>query len=294
MKKVIIFLPLAKASVDRDFFETYSQAKTYLMAKMEDLPFKFQILEYYCHTFPIDANRNECAARFVEGVPIANGGVFRADISIWLDTDHTIPMDSLFTLLKHDRPVMLGVYYLKVSKPDHPFYPVLFRARKDKEGLYKAVMEFPQDKLFQVDMAGMGCACIKREVFEKLEMPYFKYMRHPMGSSNTESQWKNESGIDDVSEDVWFWKQVREKTSYPILVDPNVQLGHIGKMIFDKNMYKGWINQYKARLLQEFGEDEFNKRWNEMAVAEPYKELILHEPSKGFKGQRRTSKVNTA
>jgi hypothetical protein len=290
MRKVIIFLPLAKGSVDREFFESYSQAKTYLFSKATDLPFQFQLVEYYAHTFPIDANRNECAVRFLEGIPM-QGGVYKADTSIWLDTDHTVPQDTFYRLLAHDRPIVLGIYYLKVTHPDKPFYPVIFKAREDAPGLYKAIMDFPEDKLFEIDMAGMGCACIKREVFEKLERPYFKYMQHPTGSSDPHSQWKHESGIEDVTEDVWFWKNVKEKTPWPILVDPQIQLGHLGKMIFDKYMYRGWLATYKQRLIEQYGEVVFEKKWNEFAVATPYKEIKI-EPVKGSKRSARLSKVS--
>ena len=276
-KKVMIFLPLAKQSIDTEFFETYNRAKTYLYEKAKELPFEIQVLEYYAHTFPIDALRNECAMRMVEGIPLKGGMIFKPDVSIWLDTDHSIPTETLFNLLRHDRPIVLGVYYIKAPKRNMPIYPVLFRKREDVEGLYKAVMEFPEYQLFEVDMAGMGCACIKREVFEKLEMPFFKYMRHPQGSSNPESDWKNNVGIEDVSEDVWFWKQVKDKTNYPILVDPTIRLGHIGRMIFDSNMYDAYLAQYKKVMVEKHGEDTFRQQWSINAIAEPYKEVKIYD-----------------
>ena len=274
VKKLIIFLPLAKASIDRDFFETYSRAKTFLIEKMPDLPFDIQFMEYYSHTFPIDANRNECVNRILEGIPIKGGRIFKPDISIWLDTDHTIPHDTMVRMLMHDRPIILGVYYIKAPKRDLPYYPVLFRKREDAEGLYKACMEFPKNRLFEVDMAGMGAACITREVFEKLDPPFFKYMKHPVGSSSPESDWKNEKGIEDVSEDVWFWKQVKEKTPYPILVDPEIQFGHIGKMIFDEHMYNSYLDGYK-RIMQEKNGDKFAEQWQTNAVVGPYVEVKI-------------------
>ena len=259
-RKVIIFLPLAKSSVDTEFFENYIMAKTYLMHHADELPWEIELMEYFCHTFPIDANRNECATRFIEGMPISGQRVWRADFSIWLDTDHTIPIDTLFKLLKHDRPIMLGVYYTKAKSRGQPFYPVIFKRREDTKDLFKAVMEFPEKDIFEIDFAGMGCACIKREVFEKLDRPYFKYMRHPKGTAAKDSDWKHESEIEDISEDRWFWDQVKDKTEYPILVDPTVQFGHIGKMIFDSHMYKAWLETYKQRLIEEHGQEKFDDK----------------------------------
>lgn len=275
MKKVIIFLPLAKNSIDREFFESYTIAKTFLLQRVRDLPYgDIQLLEYFAHTFPIDANRNECGRRFLEGIGLKGGSVYKPDISIWIDTDHKLPPDTLFRLLMHDRPIMLGVYYIKSKDADQPFYPVLFRKREDRDDLFKAVMEYPVHQLFEVDFAGMGCACIHREIFEKLEYPYFKYLRHPAGSNSPESEWKNENDIQDVSEDRYFWDQVRAKVNHPILVDPEIQLGHIGRMIFDKTMYDSWLHQYKKVMIENLGEEKFNERWNVNAIAQPYKEII--------------------
>lgn len=272
IKRLIIFLPVAKASLDTDFVVSYNQAYRYLTSHSDELPWQLEIMEYYCSTFPIDANRNECAVRFIEGVPIEGQRVWRADVSIWLDTDHNMDNDALYRLLMHDEPIMLGVYYLKTKSPDQPFYPVLFRRNEGKKDLFKAVMEFPEEDVFEVDFAGMGAACIKREVFEEIDSPYFAYSKHPLRTSAQDSEFKHNADIRDVSEDKWFWDQVKDKTDYKILVDPKVQFGHIGKMIFDKYMYRGWLSQYKERLKREYGEDKYKKLWDRMAIAEAYRE----------------------
>ncbi len=272
IKNVMIFLPVAKTSVPVEFFISFQNAEKYLMSHADELPFEIRSIVYFEKTFPIDANRNICAERVIEGIVLEDGKtIFRPDISLWIDTDHELPIDSLFRLLNHDKPIMLGVYYIKVPRNDKPFYPVLFKRREDKPELYKAVMEFPEEEVFEVDFAGMGAACIHREVFEKLERPYFKYMRHPKGSSAYDSHWKNEHEIDDVSEDRWFWDQVKAKTDYPILVDPKVQFGHIGQFIYDKYMYNAWRDGYKKRLIEEHGQKKFEEKWEVMGKAGPYR-----------------------
>jgi len=127
-KNVVIFLPLAKESVDRDFFESFNIAKSVLIANMDKLPFQLgAVIDYYCHTFPIDANRNECAWRAIDGIKTKNGSIFKPDITIWLDTDQTFPSNTLFNLLKHNLPIVAGIYYLKAKTKDVPFYPVMFK-----------------------------------------------------------------------------------------------------------------------------------------------------------------------
>jgi hypothetical protein len=194
-------------------------------------------------------------------------------------------------MLVHDRPIILGVYYIKSKKKENPFYPVLFKRREDNKDLFKAVMEFPEKELFEVDFAGMGAACIKREVFEKLEPPYFQYMRHPKGTAAIDSEWKHESNIKDISEDRWFWDQVKDKTEYPILVDPTIQFGHIGRIIYDVHMYRAWLETYKERLKTEHGQEKFEESWGKMAIAKPYKEIKIYESIKKPKGKKRLSKT---
>jgi len=274
IRRIIIFLPVAKPSVDTDFLITYNQAYKYLTSHLDELPWELEIMEYYCQTFPIDANRNECATRFIEGVPIEGKRVWRADVSIWFDTDHTIPQDTFTRLLLHDKPIVLGVYYLKAKKGRQPFYPVLFKRNDTKKNVFKAIMEFPKDDLFEVDFAGMGAACIKREVFESIDAPYFEYSLHPFRTNANDSEWKHTSNIRDVSEDKYFWDKVKDNTDYKILVDPKIQFGHIGQMIFDQYMYKSWLSEYKRQLLEQHGELKFKKVWSEMGIAEPYIEEV--------------------
>lgn len=282
LRKVVIILPVAKSSLDAEFVITFDQAYGYLIANMDKLPYDVQVLKWYERTFPIDANREICAQHMVEGFPIRYNkdnkpvDYFHADISLWIDTDHTLPRDAFINLLKHDRPIMLGIYYIKAGDKEKPFYPVIFKRRGDGGKLYKAVMEYPRDQLFEVDFAGMGAACIHREVFEKLDPPFFQYELHPNGSSDYRAEWKNSHGIKDVSEDRYFWDKVKDNTNYPILVDPKVQFGHRGMFTYDHWMYFAWLEAYKERMRKEHTEREFDAIWKKMAIAEPYKEIKVY------------------
>ena len=265
VRKLVIFIPVGNQDkMWTGFTSTYERAKAYLVQHIDELPYKLQFVEYHCTTFPVDAMRNECATRFIEGIPIDGQQVFTADISIWLDTDHTIPEDALLNFLMHDLPIVCGIYYIKAGKRDNPFYPVIFKQREDKPHLFKAIMEWPQDDLFECDFTGMGALCIKREVFEKLERPYFAYSKHPGDTRAKDAKWKNASDIFDISED-----QVREKTGYKVLVDPKIEFGHLGVMEFDGNMYRAWLGEYKKKLIEQHGKQKFKKVWAEMAIVEP-------------------------
>jgi len=62
--------------------------------------------------------------------------------------------------------------------------------------------------------------------------------------------------IRDVSEDVYFWKLVRKRTDYKILIDPKIQCGHISDLevthsIF-KNFYESKMEMVKAENPEEY------------------------------------------
>ena len=273
-KNVVIFLPLARESVDRDFFECYNIMKSILMSNADKLPFQLGgVIDYYCHTFPIDANRNECAWRAVDGIKLKDGSTYKPDITIWLDTDQTFPPNALFNLLKHNLPIVAGVYYLKAKTKDVPFYPVIFKQGHDykKRRLYKPIVEWPKDELFEIDFLGMGCVQIWREVFENIKPPhgeYFKYQVHPKDAPGASAEWKHKFGIKDVSEDSWFWRQVREKTDYKIMVDPAIECGHIGKMIFTGDMYRSYVAEHEKQYVKKYGRVKYDAEWAKVCKIE--------------------------
>ena len=227
---------------------------------MDKLPFEVTALnEFYCHTFPIDANRNESALKFLNG---------NYDISIWLDTDqdfrHKGKTDGLFRLLNNDYPIVAGMYYAK----EYPYQPIVFKAINKEFRLFRPIIKYPKEELFYADMLGMGYIKVYREVFEKCKMPYFKYQRHPKKATTKDSEWRNEVGINDVSEDVWFFKQVK-KAGYKVIVDPNCKAGHITKVIIDEDIYQATLRAEMKNILLTDGKEEASKILDNICSAEP-------------------------
>jgi GT2 family glycosyltransferase len=88
----------------------------------------------------------------------------------------------------------------------------------EKKKGYNHIMEIPENKLVSVDATGMHCILIRREVFEKIERPYFFY--------------------DSTSEDMNFCKKAI-KAGFEILVDTGITCGHlsaepIGQATFER------------------------------------------------------------
>ena len=251
MRKIMVCIPQTGWSYDREFIESYFVAKDYLLEHMDQIPFEFGIAEYFCHTFPIDANRNECVARAIE---------YKIDLTIWVDTDQVFPRDFLFKLIRHDLPIVAGIYHVKAE----PFYPVIFRENNESKDfdMFDSVTQFPERELFEADMIGMGCVAIKGEVLRRLKRPYFKYRIHPsqLKDKDSYSRFKVDNEIADVSEDVWFWKNVRENTDYKVIIDPTINVEHITRFKVDRHVWRAYTAKQKALYAEKHGLEKLREK----------------------------------
>lgn len=260
VKKIGIFIPLAfpMKMVPEDFLMSFHQATEYALQRADELPYEPVVELFTPSTFPTDANRNECV-----GLTLEKG----FDITIWFDGDQKLAPDTLYRLLVdgNDYPIYSGMYYLK----SHPYHPIVFHNKKNFK-VFIPIWRYPLKDLFFADMIGMGCVKIDREVFEKLDSPYFKYNEIPQEliddlklepEKNKETieklEFKKRHGVCDVSEDVWFWRQVKEKTDYKIVVDPKIQVGHVRKDVVDQNTF--YRNTFIAK--RKFDKDNGDGKW---------------------------------
>lgn len=90
---------------------------------------------------------------------------------VMLDIDHAHAPDTVYRLCKAvgehpDRLVVGGLNFRRSAPHD----PCVFAA--DANGQYLAVAAWPQSP-FRVEIIGSGCIIIAREVFERIEFPWF-------------------------------------------------------------------------------------------------------------------------
>ena len=262
-----IVTPLALQSLPIEFHLSYIANVNYIQANASKLPFKIkQIRMIAPHTFPIDANRNECIAYIKK---------WDIDISLWMDADQDFMNTAdenkpnvLFNLLKdgYEYPIYAGIYYLK--KP--PYYPIVFQANEDFD-VFSPIWLYEPDELFYADMIGMGCCKIDRSIINQLDHPYFKYNSIPKAlATNETARFKFDNHIEDVSEDVAFWKQVKEKTGKRIVVDPRIQVGHVSKFTVTQRVFQSHVDINKEMAQEELGE-KFDEYWSKICRAEPVK-----------------------
>lgn len=155
---------------------------------------------------PYDMARNSICMRALE---------CGADYVFFLDSDVICPADTIFKLMKHDLPIVSGIY----CRRNNPVaVPVMMRENK-------WVTEFPKDSLIEVDLVGTGCLLIRRDVLEKYQPLDTKRGKHWF-------DWRSDcQGIlapgECLSEDFVFCLGAR-KQGWKIVVDTSIQCRHIG------------------------------------------------------------------
>ena len=122
----------------------------------------------------------------------------------WTESDMLLPDDTIVRLLEVDKPIVSGVYFLRNGQGQPCLYKKAVRL-KDNPYPFSPVTLFPQDEPFQLNgCCGMGCALIKREVFETLDRPWFDLKENMYGQDIYFYTKVYDAGIE-----VWVHPQVR-------------------------------------------------------------------------------------
>lgn len=132
-----------------------------------------------------------------------------------LDSDVMLPYDTILRLIKHNQPIISGIYCRR-SPPAG--VPVMQR-----QGQW--VTQYPKNSIIEVDVVGSGCLLIRRDVLEKMK---------PSSPGHHWFDWRVDmrgSGVfpDDecMSEDFVFCNNAR-KQGWKVLVDTSIMCKHVG------------------------------------------------------------------
>lgn len=164
----------------------------------------------------IDDARNDLAEAFLK---TSTEWIF------WMDSDMLFPPDTLTTLFRvaeeKDAKIVTGIYYQRKGKNlpvlwsrDVPLANGMLAGRGTKradENKYVGSFTFPHpDKKepFPVHAAGFGCVLVHRSVFEKMDRPWFMFIKGK------------------CSEDFYFFVNAKE-LGYTVWAVPGPLLGHI-------------------------------------------------------------------
>lgn len=155
-----------------------------------------------------------------------------ADQKPWEDFTHFFSIDSdiifdpwhFAKLLTSSHAITSGVYY---GKNQHKL-PVAYSWDEEFFKQHNAMptidpAQSTSGGVMFVDLVGMGFCVIKREVFEKLQYPWFTTEQFTIGDVT-----------DLLSEDTSFCRRATE-AGFSLVLDTSVRLGHVGKHIYHRN-----------------------------------------------------------
>jgi hypothetical protein len=198
----------------------------------------------------VDIKRNNCSEAFLDSDC--------TNILFW-DSDTVAPPGAVQKLLDADKSVIGGVVYTKSG-----YHSPVFGYWDKKRQMFSTPIPFEYNKLRQVDILGTGFMMVKREVFEKLERPWF--------------QCYEKGG--NAREDIYFCLKCKE-AGIPIYIDTGLHCGHVATPYIITNetyeMFTLW------RMVRQFKADGRMERFREILFKElGAKPPILDTPTKAF------------
>ena len=152
------------------------------------------------------------------------------------ESDMILPHDTITKLMALDKDIAGGIYFLRGEVQPARGQPCLYKkapavewekrriAHENGKYLHTPVSLFPRDTAFPVDHIGLGCALIKRHVFEGMKKPWFDVR------SATEEQ------LTGYGSDMFFFTNVKA-AGFEVWCDPTVLCGQIDYYITDIDDY---------------------------------------------------------
>lgn len=157
----------------------------------------------------IHSARNMLAEQFLES---------ECEWSFWLDSDMVLEPRTISVMInwakKLDAKFLTGVYYQRLGY-HRPLVMIRDPKRKYNDEYEMNFARIPEGekRAFPIDACGFGVALIHRDVYDKIEKPFFKTHFLPNGK--------------EFSEDFYFCKQARE-AGVKIYAIPELNCKHIG------------------------------------------------------------------
>lgn len=169
--------------------------------------------------------------------------------ALWLEHDHTFPLDVFQRHAAYRKPYVSGLYCLRdIGEP----LPVIYKWSDDRQaaipynaeemeamGIFDDDLNSPRRGLHKVDVVPMGCLSVAREVYEQwpVERPYFSSGTTPAGVL--------------VGHDV-FACRVAQDAGWPIYVDTSLRVKHFGLIEIDDSFFKRWYQMVRLpQVLKE-------------------------------------------
>ena len=168
---------------------------------------------------PVERARNDVARFFMKERKQKDGTPIDTFTHLFfVDSDTVPPADAIKKLLAHDKEMVSGVtpilHYDKQRKAWGTLDNCFKSYTRDAENKIIKTHAVERDTgLQQIEKCGGSCLLIKREVFEKMQKPYFKFLYNEDGTEPTKS------------EDLYFCERAIE-AGFKIYCDTSVICNH--------------------------------------------------------------------
>lgn len=232
-KILVVYIPCTWPTVSRRFFQSLVEMTGLDIQDEMDKKWNVKMVTMVHSMFPIDRNRNSAVDRARRE--------FKADYMQFLDADMVFPKDTIPRLFSHcsdEFPLVSGLYWRKagtmrcVQGKYSPWSDSLEKKRGSitEQGFiapdgsqtmfYKPLTSF--DIVEPIDVTGGGCLLARMDVFDKLSLPYFKYVDPYLSGGDFT--------LDGISEDMHFNSECKKK-GIKTICDPSVRCGHLVEKI---------------------------------------------------------------
>ena len=163
---------------------------------------------------------------------------------LMVDSDEILSVEAFDKLVaaahEVDRPVVAGLYFGTVPNPEGLLATPVphFYRRADDGVMVTPVVDYPHDRLVEIDAAGTGCLLVHRSVLEKIR-------DHADPSEGDAWCWFRDLPLDGnwLGEDLYFCRRVRA-LGFPIW-------GHTGAILPHRRRY--WLDELQheaARMVR--------------------------------------------
>lgn len=147
------------------------------------------------------------------------------DAIMFIDSDMVFHPKSVEILSYHNKPFITAKAFKRVA-PYQPCFYNKVEILEDGQIYLESPVEYPQG-LMRIQGAGLACALIKREVFEKIEKPYF-------------------FPTQNLGEDLSFCLKLKN-AKIEMFVDLALQFGHLTQEIILEEHFQRIYQSEKAR-----------------------------------------------
>ena len=137
----------------------------------------------------------------------------------WMDSDMLVPPGAVAQLAAHDRPIVGGLWHLKLP----PFKPCAYRYAQDGEFQLIDLPDNPHG-LVPVDGMGLSATLVRMDVYTAMQERYGDDLWHAFR--------------DEAGEDVHFFKRAQEM-GYEAWIDTDLRCGHMRREAI-------WTDDYEA------------------------------------------------